>query len=206
MTSPNTPPQARHAPATERNRAPILDVLRRVLPPRGLVLEIASGTGQHAVAFAQALPGVAWQPTDADPDSLTSIRAWADDAALPNLAQPLPLDALRAESWPVARADAVVCINMIHIAPWQACLGLMRGTGTVLAAGGVLVLYGPYRREGRHTAPSNAAFEDWLKAQDPRFGVRDLEAVTEEAARHGLTLSETVPMPANNFTVVFRKT
>jgi SAM-dependent methyltransferase len=205
MTSPNTPPQGRHAPATERNRAPILDVLRRILPPRGTVLEVASGTGQHAVAFASALPGLTWQPTDADADALDSIRAWAAEAALANLAPPLPLDATRAQPWPVERADAVVCINMIHIAPWEACTGLMRGTGQVLSPGGALVLYGPYRLEGRHTAPSNAAFEDWLKAQDPRFGVRDLEAVTEEAARHGLTLLETVPMPANNFTVVFRK-
>lgn len=213
MTSPNTPnlpPQARHAPATERNQRPILDVLRRVLPPQGVVLEVASGTGQHAVAFAAALPGVTWQPTDADPTALDSIRAWACEAGqggagLPNLAPPLLLDAASAHPWPVGRADAVVCINMIHIAPWEACQGLMCGAGTVLAEGGVLVLYGPYRLEGRHTAPSNAAFEDWLKAQDPRFGVRDLDAVRAEAAVNGLTLAEVVEMPANNLTVVFRK-
>ncbi len=213
MTSPKTPnssPQARHAPATERNQGPILDVLHRVLPPHGTVLEVASGTGQHAVAFAAALPGVTWQPTDADPTALDSIRAWAADAGqggagLTNLAPPLPLDAADTAPWPVARADAVVCINMIHIAPWEACQGLMRGAGAVLPDGGVLVLYGPYRLDGRHTAPSNAAFEDWLKAQDPRFGVRDLDAVRAEAAANGLTLAEIVEMPANNLMVVFRK-
>lgn len=208
MTSPNTPnpsPQARHAPATERNQRPILDVLRRVLPPHGVVLEVASGTGQHAVAFAAALPGVTWQPTDADPTALDSIRAWAAGASLTNLAPPLPLDAASAHAWPLARADAVVCINMIHIAPWEACQGLMRGAGAVLPEDGVLVLYGPYRLDGRHTAPSNAAFEDWLKAQDPRFGVRDLDAVRAEAAANGLTLAEIVEMPANNLIVVFRK-
>lgn len=208
MTSPKTPhphSQARHAPATERNQGPILEVLRRVLPPHGTVLEVASGTGQHAVAFAAALPGVTWQPTDADATALDSIRAWAAEAGLPNLPPPLPLDAADTGPWPVERADAVVCINMIHIAPWAACQGLMRGAGAVLPDGGVLVLYGPYRLDGRHTAPSNAAFEDWLKAQDPRFGVRDLDAVRTEAAANGLTLAEVVEMPANNLTVVFRK-
>lgn len=202
MTSPDL---RRHAPATERNRAPLLDVLRRVLPSQGAVLEVAAGTGQHAVAFAEALPGLTWHPTDADPGALDSIRAWAAEAALPNLAPPARLDVLADEPWPLARADAVVCINMIHIAPWEACLGLMRGAGAVLEAGAPLVLYGPYRRDGTHTAPSNAAFEDWLKAQDPRFGVRDLETVAAEAAAHGLSLEEVVPMPANNFTVIFRR-
>lgn len=210
MTSPDASDRRQHAPATERNRAPILAVLARVLPPRGVVLEVASGTGQHAVAFAAALPGVTWQPSDGDPAALDSIRAWAAEAALPNLAEPLHLDAAAPQDWPLARADAVVCINMIHIAPWDACRGLMRGAGRALAGrapdgGGVLVLYGPYRRDGAHTAPSNAAFDDWLKARDPRYGVRDLEAVTAEAAAHGLSLEEIVDMPANNFTLVFRR-
>lgn len=206
MTSPEATGRRQHAPAAERNSAPILAVLRRVLPPAGVVLEVASGTGQHAVAFAGELPGVTWQPTDGDPAALDSIRAWAAQAALPNLAAPLPLDAAAPEGWPLARADALVCINMIHIAPWEACQGLMRGAGRLLPAGGPLVLYGPYRRDGAHTAPSNAEFEAWLKARDRRFGVRDLEAVTAEAAVHGLALEDVVAMPANNFTVVFRRT
>lgn len=205
MTSPETGDRRRHAPSAERNRDPILAVLRRVLPPAGLVLEVASGTGQHAVAFAAALPDLTWQPSDGDAGALDSIRAWAAGAALPNLAEPLCLDAAAPECWPVERADAIVCINMIHIAPWEACQGLMRGAGRVLAADGVLALYGPYRRDGAHTAPSNGEFEAWLKARDPRFGVRDLEAVTAEAAAHGMVLEEVVAMPANNFTVVFRR-
>lgn len=205
MTSPDASDRRQHAPSTERNRDPILAVLRRVLPAQGVVLEVASGTGQHAVAFAEALPGVTWQPSDGDAAALDSIAAWAERAGVPNLAPAVHLDATAPEGWPVARADAMVCINMIHIAPWQACEGLMRGAGRVLAAAGVLALYGPYRRDGVHTAPSNVEFEAWLKARDARYGVRDLEAVADEAARNGLVLEEVVDMPANNFMVIFRR-
>ena len=192
----------RHAPATERNRAPILEVLRRTLPPQGLVLEVASGTGQHAAAFAGALPGVIWQPSDPDPALRDSIRAWTAAATLPNLREPLDLDAASA-GWPIRSADAVVCINMIHIAPWQAALGLFAGAERLLPAGGPLLLYGPFQRGGRHTAPSNAAFDADLKARNPAWGVRDLDAVERAAA--GFTLAEVAEMPANNLTVVLRR-
>jgi SAM-dependent methyltransferase len=189
------------APATERNREPILAVLRRVLPAQGTVLEIAAGTGQHAAWFAAALPAVTWQPTDGDARMLGSIAAWCD--GLPNVAPPRQLD-VTAAAWPIERADAIVCANMIHIAPWTAGEGLLRGAGRVLAPGGILYLYGPYRIGGGHTAPSNATFDASLRARDPRWGVRDLEAVVAEAARHGLTFTERVEMPANNQSVVFR--
>jgi SAM-dependent methyltransferase len=194
-------PDRRHAPATQRNRAPILAVLRRVLPATGLVVEIASGTGEHAAFFAAALPGVAWQPTDVDPDALPSIAAWCEGVA--NVRAPLVLDVER--PWPIDRADAVVCINMIHISPWTAGEAMLRGAGRVLSPGGVLYLYGPYRRDGAHTAPSNAAFDAYLRAQDPRWGVRDLETVVATAAGAGLVHEETVEMPANNLSVVLRR-
>lgn len=194
----------RHAPATDRNRDPILAVLRNALPSAGLVLEVASGTGQHAVHFAAALPGVTWQPSDPDPALRASIEGWRAQAALPNLTAPLALDAAT-HPWPLERADAVVCINMIHIAPWAAGLGLLRGAGAVLPPGGPLLLYGPFRRGGAHTAPSNAAFDADLKARDPSWGVRDLEAVEAAARDHGLVLADVVAMPANNLTVLFRR-
>jgi SAM-dependent methyltransferase len=191
-----------HAPATQRNREPIVAVLRRVLPATGLVLEVASGTGQHAAAFAAAFPALVFQPTDPDPAARASIAAWC--AGLPNVRAPLALD-VEDGSWGVARADGIVCINMIHIAPWSACQGLLGGAARVLAPGGVLYLYGPFRLDGRHTAPSNAAFDEDLRARDPRWGVRDLETVSAEAARHGLAFVERVPMPANNQSVVWRR-
>jgi SAM-dependent methyltransferase len=192
------------APAAERNREPILAVLRRVLPPSGLVLEIASGTGQHAVHFAAALPDLDWQPSDAAPDARASVAAWAAHAALGNLREPLDLDVLR-EPWPVAAADAVVCINLIHIAPWAATRALLSGAARVLGPGGVLVLYGPYRRAGAHTAASNALFDRQLQSLNPEWGVRDMEAVEALAQEAGFTTRDVVAMPANNFTVVFRK-
>ncbi|MCW2238292.1 class I SAM-dependent methyltransferase [Azospirillum canadense] len=199
----NPPDDARkHAPATERNRGPILEVLRRVLPPQGLVLEVASGTGQHAVAFAQALPGLIWQPSDPDPDLRASTRAWAVSVGVPNLRDPLDLNAAAAD-WPIDRADAVVCINMIHIAPWTAALGLFAGAARLLPAGAPLLLYGPFRRDGGHTAPSNAEFDASLKARNPAWGVRDLGEVGRAAT--GFTLSEVVEMPANNLTVLLRR-
>jgi SAM-dependent methyltransferase len=191
------------APAAARNRDPILAVLRRVLPARGTVLEIGSGTGEHAVYFAAGLPHLAWQPTDIDADALASISAHRRSAELPNLLPALALDAA-APVWPVARAEAVVAINLIHIAPWQAAKGLMAGTARVLAPGGVLYLYGPFKQDGRHTAPSNAAFDASLRAYDPQWGVRDLREVADLARRHGLDLVERVAMPANNLSVIVR--
>ena len=187
--------------SAERNKQPLLDVLSRVLPARGLVLEIASGTGQHAVHFAAALPGLRWQPSDPDPEFRRSIDARRAEAALPNLLPAIELDVQRAP-WPVARADAVLCINMVHVAPWAATAALMRGAGRVLASGGVLVLYGPYRRGGRHTSPSNEEFDRALRDENPEWGLRDAEAVIDEAGREGLALREIVAMPANNLSIV----
>jgi SAM-dependent methyltransferase len=198
------PADKQHAPAAERNRAPILEVLARVLPRRGLVLEIASGTGQHAVWFARHLRALTWQPSDADPSALASIAAWAADDALPNLRPPLHLD-VTAPAWPVDAADAVVCINMIHIAPWAAARALVTGAARVLRPGGVLCTYGPYRFDGAFTAPSNAAFDASLRARNPAWGVRDVRDLEAAAAAVGLALAETVALPANNHVLVFRR-
>ena len=195
---------ARTAPAVARNREPILQVLRACLPHPALVLEIASGTGEHAVWFSTALPAVTWQPTDQNPEALESIAAWRDEAGLPNLLPPLRLDA-SAETWPVAQADAVVSINMIHIAPWAATEGLIAGAGRVLPLGGLLYLYGPFREGGVHTVASNAAFDADLRARDPAWGVRDLEEVIALAGRHGIQAAERIAMPANNLSLVFRR-
>ena len=195
---------AQSSPAVARNRDPILAVLRRVLPTQGTVLEIASGTGEHAVYFAAALPHLTWQPTDLGVDARASVAAHRAAAQLPNLEAPLALDA-RAPSWPVERADAVVSINMIHIAPWAAVEGLMAGAGRLLAPGGVLYLYGPFKEHGEHTAPSNAAFDASLRARDPRWGVRDRDEVAALAQRNRLKLVERVAMPANNLSLVFQR-
>jgi reactive intermediate/imine deaminase len=194
----------RHAPATERNRDPILAILRRVLPPHGLVLEVASGSGQHVAWFAAALPDLHWQPTDPDPAARLSIAAWCAESGVRNVRAPLAIDAARGE-WPVERADALLCINMVHIAPWAATVGLMAGAARLLPQGGPLLLYGPYKRGGHHTAPSNEAFDLDLRARDAAWGVRDLEAIVDEASKAGLTLEEVVEMPANNLTVIFRR-
>jgi len=191
-------------PHVIRNRAPILEVLRRILPPHGLVLEIASGSGEHAVYFAQSLPALRWQPTDPDAEALASIAAHRAAADAPNLLPPLRLD-VTSETWTVAQADAVICCNMIHIAPWAACEGLIAGAARALPAGGVLYLYGPYKIGGRHTAPSNAAFDADLSRRNPEWGIRDLGDVTALARRHDLELAETVQMPANNLSVIFRR-
>jgi SAM-dependent methyltransferase len=198
------PDERRHAAAAERNREPILQVLRRVLPEAGLVLEVASGTGQHAAHFAAALPGLSWQPSERDPDLLGSIAAWTRE--LGNVRPPIALD-VSADPWPVAEAlDAVFNANMIHIAPWPVCLALLRGAARHLVPGGALVMYGPYRIGGRHTAESNEAFDHRLRDSDPSWGVRDLEAVCEAAAAQGLSFEQRFEMPANNQTLVFRKT
>jgi len=193
-----------HAPAAERNREPIREVLARELPPTGTVLEIASGSGEHAVAFARAFPALVWQPTDPSEAALASIAAWRAEAALPNLAAPLALDVTA--PWPIAHADAIVCINMVHIAPWKAALALFAGAGRVLAPGAPLYLYGPYRFDGAFTAPSNAEFDRSLRARDPRWGVRDVRDLEAAAAAHGLALRDTVAMPANNHSLIFRRT
>lgn len=194
----------RNAPATARNREPILEVLRRVVPDGAKVLEIASGTGEHAVFFASNLEVESWQPSDPDASSRASIDAWRDHWASSRVQPAIDLDVTR-EPWSVESVNVVVCINMIHISPWTACGALMRGTGRVLSPGGRLFLYGPYRRNGAHTAPSNEAFDASLRARDPSWGVRDLEEVEQIAGENGLNLQDVVAMPANNFSLVFRK-
>ncbi len=196
---------ARSAPAALRNREPILDVLRSRVPEAGLVLEIAAGTGEHAVFLSRALPGLSWLPTDPDPDALASIAAWRAAEGPPNLLEPLALSAAEPDAWPVTRADSIVCINMIHISPWSATEGLMTGAGRILPQGGVLYLYGPYREAGRPTAPSNDAFDVSLKSRNPAWGLRLLEDVVVLAAQHGLRLIDRVEMPANNLSVVFER-
>lgn len=191
----------RHAPATERNRDPIAAVLAGVLPERGLVLEVASGTGEHVAYFAARFPALTWQPSDPDPGALLSIADWAEGLA--NVRPPLALDASAA--WPVDAADAILCINMVHISPWAATLGLMAGAGRLLTPGAPLILYGPYRQHGVPTAPSNEAFELWLKERSPDFGLRYVEDVAREAEAQGLALDRIHPMPANNLMLVFSK-
>jgi SAM-dependent methyltransferase len=190
-----------HAAATERNRDPILEVLRRLLPRAGLVLEIASGTGQHVSYFAGALPTLRWQPSDASPAHLVSIAAWSSGAE--NVAPPVLLDVER-EPWPVAQADAILNINMVHIAPWSAAEALFRGATRLLPAGGLLYMYGPFKRGGAHTAPSNQLFDERLRGDDPRWGVRDVDDLGRLAAS-GFAPAEIVEMPANNLSLAFRR-
>ena len=192
------------APAAERNKGPILEVLQRVLPERGLVLEIGSGTGQHVVHFAKALPRLSWQPSDPDHGNRRSIALWSRTEKTGNVLAPLELDVCD-QPWPISAADAIVCINMIHVAPWAATQALFDGARETLPREGVLFLYGPYRRHGRHTAPSNEAFDADLRAHDPAWGLRDIEEVEKVGDRAGFALTETVAMPANNFSLVFRK-
>jgi SAM-dependent methyltransferase len=194
----------RHAPATARNREPLADILREVLPDGGTVLEVASGTGEHAAYFAGLFPHLDWQPSDADPEALDSIEAWVADSGLSNLLPPVLLDAA-SDSWPVDRAEVILCVNMVHISPWSATVGLMRGAGRVLARGGPLILYGPYRREDVATAASNEAFDRSLRARNPEWGLRRLEDVTAEAEANELRFERLVEMPANNVTAVYRR-
>ncbi|RDK03088.1 DUF938 domain-containing protein [Paraburkholderia lacunae] len=198
------PAPRQHSPSAERNREPILAVLREVLPASGRVLEIASGTGQHAVCFAGALPGLDWQPSDPDADARASIAAWVAHEKLANVRAPLALDVHQTD-WGVDAFDAVVCINMIHISPWSAAHALFAGASRRLVDGGVLYLYGPYRRGGAPTSPSNEAFDQQLRSRDPAWGVRDMEAVIALGASVGLLCDEPIAMPANNFSLVFRK-
>jgi hypothetical protein len=202
------PDLRQYAPAAERNREPIGSVLDRVLPLSGNVLEISSGTGEHAVFFAERSPTRQWIPSDRDPIALDSIRAWREHFQVENPVAPLAID-VHEPTWAVERENlpiaAIVNINMIHIAPWSACLALLAGAGRILPAGGILYLYGPFKREGKHTAPSNEAFDLSLRSRDREWGVRDLEEVVAAADDRGFTLEEIVPMPANNLSVVFRK-
>lgn len=193
------------SPSSARNREPLLAVLRRWLPETGLVLEIASGLGEHAAWFAEALPGVTWRPSDRNEEALAILRARRQAAGLANLAEPVIVDASRPETWPLDHADAIVCINMVHISPWAATAGLLAGAGDVLSPGGVLCLYGPYLEADLETAPSNLAFDADLRRRDPSWGLRDLAAVKAEAARNGLVFEERVEMPANNLCLLFRK-
>ena len=193
------------SPAVARNTGPILEVLRAHMPARGRVLEIAAGSGEHATAFAAALPGLDWTPSDPSAGARASITAWAAAAALPNLHPPLALDVLDPATWPEGPFQAVVCINMIHISPWAATEGLMSLAGSRLVTGGLLVLYGPYREADIPLAPSNAAFDENLKARDPAWGLRDRDAVAAAAKAVGLALTRRVEMPANNLTLLFRR-
>jgi SAM-dependent methyltransferase len=190
--------------SAERNRGPILKVLERVLPRTGLVLEVASGTGQHVVHFAQALEWLSWQPTDMDAACRRSITAWLATAEFANVRQPLDLD-VRELPWRVPTLDAIVCLNLIHIAPWSVATALFTGAGLALRENGLLYLYGPYSVQGRHTAPSNAAFDSALRAENPEWGLRDLKEVESLAKDKGFDLAETIEMPANNLSVLFRK-
>jgi hypothetical protein len=191
-----------HAPATARNREPIREVLARVLPTQGLVLELAAGSGEHGVYFAAQFPALTWQPSDLDPVALASIAAWRAEAKLPNLREPLRIDVTE-PSWPLDRADAVTCINMIHISPWQATLGML--DGVVRLGAPVLYLYGPYTFGGEFTAPSNAEFDRSLRARDSSWGVRDVRDIEAAASQRVFTLVEIVAMPANNHSLVFRR-
>lgn len=200
----DVPPGARHYPATARNRDYIREVLADRLPATGLVLEIGSGSGEHAVYLAECFPHLDWQPSDPDPICLDSIRAWQSAKPLHNLRPPIALNASDV-ILPVDAADAVLCINVIHISPWDATEGLMRNAGALLPPGGMLYLYGPFAVDGGFEAPSNEAFDRQLRAENETWGIRDLADVTAEAEKHGLGLAETVGMPANNLSAVFRK-
>lgn len=215
MTPPATNPAETHdhlpqgvlsSPAAARNTDPILGILKVHMPAQGRVLEIASGSGEHAVAFSRALPGLQWLPSDPSPEAQASIAARADRAGLANLAPPLGLDMLDPGSWPSdLSVDALVCINMIHISPWAATEGLMRLAGKVLRRpGGLLLVYGPFRETGAPLAPSNAAFDESLRQRNPAWGLRDLETVTAAAQTERLAFTRRVEMPANNLILVFR--
>jgi len=194
--------QRKHAPATLRNRDPIAEVLQKELPASGKVLEVASGSGEHCAFFARLFPGQVWQPTDPDPGALGSIASWC--AGLDNVLPPLALDATSAH-WPVDAADAVLCINMAHISPWEATLGLVVGAQRLLAEGAPLILYGPWRRDGVATAPSNETFDASLKARDPRWGLRRVEDLDDAAHAHAFARTRLVEMPANNLMLVYRR-
>lgn len=192
------------SPSAERNREAIAGVLSQVLPRSGLVLEVGSGTGQHAVHFARLMPHLTWQPTEQDEDCLRSISAWAAVEPQANVRQPLYLDVTDAQ-WPIVVADAIICINIIHIAPWSTTQALLRGASRILPPGGFLCLYGPYRVAGKHTSASNRAFDEQLRAMNSEWGVRDLDAVLKEARAYNIEPAQTFEMPANNLIAILRK-
>lgn len=200
----SSPDQRLSSPSALRNRGPISDVLRTVLPESGTVLESASGSGEHITHFAARFPALSWQPSDPSPEARASILEWSKAEGLPNVLPPLDLDAA-GETWPIENADAMIAINMVHISPWQATLGLLKGAGRLLPADGALFLYGPYRRQGQPFAPSNEAFDASLRARNPAWGIRLLEDVADAAEQSGLIMTATVEMPANNLSVVFRR-
>lgn len=194
----------RSAPAALRNREPIAEMLADWLPERGLVLEVASGTGEHSAFFAERFPHLDWQPSDLHPDALASIRSWQAEAGLPNLREPIVIDAA-APDWPIDRADAILNINMVHISPWTAALGLIAGAARLLAPGAPLILYGPWLSDSIETVPSNLAFDADLKARDPEWGLRRVEGFAAAAASSGLELAETRAMPANNLMLLLKR-
>ena len=193
----------RSAPAALRNRQPIAEVLRDWLPDSGVVLEIASGTGEHVTFFAERFPNLDWQPSDADPGALESIAAWRRDSGWPNIREPLSIDVALSD-WPIDRADAVLCSNMVHISPWESALGLVAGASRILKQGDVLILYGPWIARGTPTAPSNLEFDAQLRRRDPRWGLREVEVFEAAAAEQGFRLEERREMPANNSMLLFR--
>lgn len=201
--APDAPAAARHAPATARNGGAILALLTDILPPAGTVLEVASGTGEHAIRFAAALPHLIWQPSDPDPAARASIAAWTAASGLGNVRAPMALDA--AAAWPAIRAEAIVCINMTHISPWGATRGLIRNAAACLPPGAPLLIYGPFHRDGTETAPSNLAFDESLRARDPAWGLRHVEDVAALAADAGMPLDRIEPLPANNIALLFRR-
>jgi hypothetical protein len=194
----------RYAPATVRNRDFILDVLRDVLPMTGVILEIASGSGEHIVHFARNLPNLVFHPSHPDPDNLLSVATWVKAADVANVRAPIVLDASKSP-WPVASADGIICINMVHISPWDATVGLIKGAAAILPPGSPLYLYGPYKRKGFAMAPSNQAFDQNLRDRNPTWGLRDLEAVAAIAQSVGFSVPTIIEMPANNLSVVFRR-
>lgn len=191
-------------PAPERNKGPILEVLARVLPAKGRLLEVASGTGQHAAYFAERLPGLMVQPSDVSPANLESIRAWVSEVGLPNLLEPIELDVTR-EPWPTEPVDAIFSANLVHIAPWSTAEALIRGVGRHLGPEGIFAIYGPFKLAGEHTSDSNRTFDEDLRRRDPSWGVRDAEVIIERAAQVGLGFLERVQMPANNQTLLFAR-
>lgn len=196
--------EKRHAPATLRNRDAIATVLTDWLPKAGRVLEVASGSGEHVVHFAAAFPHLDWQPSDSDPAGLTSIAAYRTEAGLANIAPPFALDAAASE-WPIDRADAILCVNMVHISPWEAAQGLFAGAARLLASGAPLILYGPYTEPDVPTVESNLAFDASLRARNPAWGLRDMDDVKAAAAAAGLAFAERREMPANNLMLLFRR-
>ena len=193
----------RHAPATARNSEPLAEVLAEELPDRGLVLEVASGSGEHAVFLARQFPALEWQPSDVDLEALASVDAWAAEAGCANLRPAIALDAAQA-NWPIAAADAVLCVNMVHISPWSAAVGLFTGAGRILTSGAPLVLYGPFIEPGRETAPSSLAFDHSLKQRNSEWGLRNTADLDALASSSGLMRTARHAMPANNLVLVYR--